>query len=252
MSVKIGIIGGSGMDNPDFFTFEHSLDIDTPWGKPASPLKEGRIANVPIVFLSRHGYQHQVPPSQVNYRAHIDALRQAGCTHILATTAVGSLREHIAPGDFVIMDQFIDFARSRQFTFHDLCVGVVHTAMPDPFNERLRTILCNALESLGYKFHPTGTVVTIEGPRFSTRAESRMFQAWGADIINMSIATEAQLANEIGLPFAAIAMCTDYDSWHKGHESVTWEAVQKIFAANIVKMQKLLTEAVPQLVNNCL
>jgi 5'-methylthioadenosine phosphorylase len=205
----------------------------------------GKIKGVDVILLARHGKKHQFPPTNVNYRANIWALKELGCTHILATTAVGSLREEIGRGDLVIMDQFIDFTRHRSITFHETFIdGAVHTPMADPFDKSLRAQLTAACKSTNIKHHPKGTVVTIEGPRFSTRAESHMFRSWGADIINMSIAPEAILANEVKIPYAAIAMSTDYDCWKDDEAPVTWEAILEIFGKNVEKVTKVLIKTI--------
>jgi 5'-methylthioadenosine phosphorylase len=245
----IGIIGGSGLDNPDILSGPRDEKITTPYGEPSSPLKRGTIGGVEVALLGRHGREHTIPPTQVNYRANIAALKATGCTHILATTAVGSLREEIGRGDLVIIDQFIDFTKQRKMTFHERFEphNPVHTAMADPYDSRLRDILIEECKRLGCRFHDRGTVITIEGPRFSTRAESRMFRVWGADIINMSIATETALANEAGIPYAAVAMSTDYDSWRSDEEPVTWEAIAKVFAGNAAKVTALLTGVIPKI-----
>lgn len=249
MAHKIGIIGGSGLDNPELFLHSRDLAADTPWGAPSSSLREGEIGGVPVVLLARHGREHTIPPSQVNYRANIHALKSAGCTRILASTAVGSLREEIRRGDLVVPDQFIDFTRQRRMTFYESFAPgrPRHTAMPDPFDADLRAALIAELEALGYRHHPAGTLVTIEGPRFSTRAESRMYRVWGADIVNMSVATEAALANEVGIPYAAVAMSTDYDSWKDDEEPVTWDAIAAVAAENAHKVLTLLQRVIPRL-----
>jgi 5'-methylthioadenosine phosphorylase len=246
--MNIGIIGGSGLDNPDFFETLRDEAVVTPYGEPSSPLKHGRIGGVGVVLLARHGRRHTLPPTQVNYRANIHALKMAGCTHILATTAVGSLREEIRRGDLVILDQFIDFTRRRHLTFHEAFEphAPVHAPMADPFNGALRNLLIAACERLGYAHHPRGTVITIEGPRFSTRAESRMFRLWGADVINMSIAVEASLANEARIAYAAVAMSTDYDCWKEDEEPVRWDAIAAVFKLNAEKVPRLLIQVIPQ------
>ena len=246
---KIGIIGGSGLDNPQMFSHARDVYFSTPWGEPSCPLREGEVEGVPVVLLARHGREHTIPPSQVNYRANIHALRDAGCSCILASTAVGSLREDIKRGDLVVPDQFIDFTKQRRMTFHESFTAgnPVHCAMPDPFDAALRAVLNEGLAELGYRRHERGTVVTIEGPRFSTRAESRMFRAWGADIINMSIATEAALANEAGVPYAVVAMSTDYDSWKDDEAPVTWDAIAAVAAENASKVLKLFRHVIPRL-----
>jgi len=245
---KIGIIGGSGLDNPDIFENPQDLTVSTPWGEPSAALKVGKIAGIDVVLLGRHGREHTIPPTQVNYRANIQALKDAGCTHILATTAVGSLRDEIGRGHLVIIDQFIDFTKQRAMTFHTSFAPhqPVHTPMADPFDPKLRAILIEVCAKNGFDFHQRGTVVTIEGPRFSTRAESHMFRAWGADIINMSIATEAALANEAGVPYAAVAMSTDYDCWKEDEEPVSWDAILEVFRSNATKVAALLLESIPR------
>jgi 5'-methylthioadenosine phosphorylase len=232
---KVAIIGGSGLENPDILKSPKTIKVETPYGKPTSELTCGKIGNVDVVILSRHGKKHTIPPTQVNNLANIWALKEQGCDFILATTACGSLREEIGRGDLVILDQFIDFTKQRKTTFFDEFKPgeMKHTPMADPFNSKLRNLLIETSEELKLKYHKTGTVVSIEGPRFSTRAESNMFRMWGADVINMSVAPEAILANEIGIPYAAIAMSTDYDCWKTDEEPVTWEAVLEIFNQNV-------------------
>lgn len=248
--VKIGIIGGSGLDNPDILKNAKDVEVNTSYGKPSSALKTGKIKGVDVVLLARHGRNHEISPTGVNNRANIQALKDAGCTHIIATSACGSLREKIGRGDFVVLDQFIDFTKHRKTTFYDKFPGgaenAKHTPMPDPFNENLRKALIKSAKELKIKAHEKGTVITIEGVRFSTRAESHMFRAWGADVINMSIAPECILANEAGIPYAAVAMSTDYDSWHKEEEPVTWKEILNIFSKNVDKVINLLTKTIPK------
>ncbi|MGV8141769.1 MAG: S-methyl-5'-thioadenosine phosphorylase [Candidatus Woesearchaeota archaeon] len=252
MGIKIGIIGGSGLDNPNILEDASDVEIDTNYGKPSSKLKIGKIKGVDVIILARHGREHTIPPTHVNYRANIYALKEAGCTHIIATTAVGSLREEIGRGDIVIIDQFIDFTRLRDVSFFDKFEphNPKHTPMAEPFDKNLRKILNDGCRDLNLKHHAHGTVVTIEGSRFSTKAESKMFRQWGADIINMSVAPEAILANEMEIPYAAIAMSTDYDCWKEGEEPVTWEAVLKIFSENVDKVTRLLIHSIPKVKND--
>lgn len=246
MSVKIGIIGGSGLENPQLLEAASEVRVETRFGKPSSSLSLGRIAGVEVVILSRHDRDHSISPSRVPNKANIQALRDQGCSHILATTAVGSLRAEIDRGDFVLIDQFIDFTRRRELTvFDDFSDGMHHVPMAEPFDPGLRQKLASSAESLGIPVHRQGTVVTIEGPRFSTRAESMMFRQWGADIINMSTAPECIIANELELPYAAIAMATDYDCWKTDEAPVTWQAVMEIFRQNAEKMTRLLLAAIP-------
>ena len=244
---KIGIIGGSGLDDPDILENASEKEVDTPYGK--AYLTIGKIKDVDVVLVARHGKEHTITPTNVNFRANMSALKDAGCTHIIATTAVGSLREEIERGDLVILDQFIDFTRHRPVTFHEKFESAekaAHTSMAEPFDENLRNVLINTCEELGLKHHKKGTVITIEGPRLSTKAESKMFRLWGADVVNMSIAVEAILANEVGLPYAVVAMNTDYDCWKEDEEPVTWEGILKVFKANVDKVIKLLTNAIPK------
>lgn len=247
--VKIGIIGGSGLDNPDILKDVKEINVSTPYGKPTSPLRSGKINDVEIVLIARHGRDHTIPPTQVNYRANIQALKDQGCTHILATTACGSLREEIGRGDFIILDQFIDFTRLRKISFFDEFPpgDAKHTAMAYPFSEDLRKILIETAKELNLKYHEKGTVITIEGPRFSTRAESEMFRIWGADVINMSIAPETILANEAGIPYAAVAMSTDYDCWKDDEAPVTWDDILEIFGKNVNNVIALLTNTIKKI-----
>ncbi len=247
--LKIGIIGGSGLEKLDVFKIQKELDLDTPYGKPTSTLRVGLINDVEIVLLSRHGYEHTITPTKVNFRANIWALKDYGCKIILGTTAVGSLREEIKPGDLVILDQFIDFTKHRLSSYYEEFEPhrPIHVSLAEPFDKKLRDKFIVACEKLNLSYHKIGTVVTIEGPRFSTKAESKMYQQWGADVINMTTAPEAILAKEAGVPYAAVAMSTDYDCWRENEEPVTWEKVLEIFAQNIKKVTDLLVETVKSL-----
>jgi 5'-methylthioadenosine phosphorylase len=246
MAIKVGIIGGSGLDNPDILKEPGTVQVDTPYGKPSSPLTCGAIAGVEVAILARHGRDHSILPSRVNFRANIWALKEHGCTHILATTAVGSLREEIAPGHLVFPDQFIDFTKKRESTFFDEEV-VVHTPMAEPFCPNLRQVFAEAAGQLGLPHHPARTVVTIEGPRFSTRAESHMFRGWNADVINMSTVPEVNLAREKKIHYATVAMSTDYDCWRAGEESVTWEMILGTMRKNARSVIDLFLWVIPRL-----
>lgn len=249
--VKIGIIGGSGLDDPKLLKDAKEFHVTTPYGEPSSPLTVGSIEGREVVILARHERQHTIPPTQVNYRANIHALKSQNCTHILATTACGSLREEIKRGDLVILDQFIDFTRFRPITFFETfppgAENAKHTPMADPFSELLRQKLITTGNQLRLSFHERGTVITIEGPRFSTRAESRMFRIWGADVVNMSLAPEVILANEAGIPYAAVAISTDYDCWKTDEAPVEWSGVLKIFEINVENVKKLLLKTIQTL-----
>lgn len=246
--MTIGIIGGSGLDNPDILKDAMTIEVDTPYGKPTSPLRIGSIGKNRVILIARHGVNHQFSPTEVNYRANIYALNQQGANCVVATTACGSLRNEIGRGDFVVLDQFIDFTKRRVSTFYDsFANGAFHTPTAEPFDSELRKHIFSCADRLGLKCHPKGTVITIEGPRFSTRAESMMFRSWGADVINMSIATEAALANELGIPYAAIAMSTDYDCWKTDEPPVSWDAIVRIFEQNAERMLLLLRVVVETL-----
>jgi 5'-methylthioadenosine phosphorylase len=249
--VNVGIIGGSGLDDPQLLLNAEERHVTTPFGEPSSPLTIGSIEGRRVVIIARHGRQHTIPPTHINYRANIHALKEMGCTHILTTAACGSLREEIRRGDLVILDQFIDFTRFRSITFFDAfqpgAENAKHTPMADPFDEQLRQkIIANAQE-LGLSFHKRGTVVTIEGPRFSTRAESHMFRAWGADVVNMTVAPEAILANEAHIPYATVAISTDYDCWKTDESPVEWPEVLRIFNKNVENVKRLLVKTIMSL-----
>jgi 5'-methylthioadenosine phosphorylase len=246
---RIAVIGGSGLENPEILRSPEEKHFDTPFGTPSSPLLFGALDNTEVCILSRHAKDHTIPPSQVNNRANIYALKNAGCTHILATTACGSLREEIKKGDIVIPDQLIDFTKHRKTTFFEEFEPgkMKHTAMANPFDKGLRELLILTAWNTGITVHDKGTLITIEGPRFSTRAESKMFRLWGADIINMSIAPEVILANELGIPYAVVAMSTDYDCWKEDEIPVSWEEVIAVFNKNIIKVLKLLTDVIPKI-----
>ncbi len=247
----IGIIGGSGLEDPKLLKKAKDVGVDTAYGTPSSPLRIGELNGKKVCFIARHGRKHTIPPTQVNFRANIQAMKNQGVTSIIATTACGSLRKEIERGDIIILDQFIDFTRHRKITFYEDFPAdggkAKHVAMPDPFSKELRKLLDASCKELKLKHHSKGTVITIEGPRFSTRAESKMFRIWGADVINMSIAPECILANEAGISYAAIAMSTDYDSWAEDEAPVDWEEVIKIFNKNADNVKTLLTKTISKI-----
>jgi 5'-methylthioadenosine phosphorylase len=246
-NIKIGIIGGSGMDDPRLMKNIKVKAVKTPYGYPSSPLTAGKIDGIDVVILARHGKDHSIYPTGVNFRANLFALKKEGCTHILATTAVGSLKEKIRPGDLVFIDQFIDFTKHRTLTFHDK--KVVHTPMAEPFCSDLRSLLAKSAKELKLRYHAKGTVITIEGPRFSTKAESNMFRMFGADVINMSTVPEVILARELGICYQAIAMSTDYDCWKEGEEPVTADMVFSTMAKNSDNVKALLLKTIPKIKN---
>jgi 5'-methylthioadenosine phosphorylase len=238
----IGIIGGSGFDDPQILRDARTKEIVTPFGKPSDKLLIGTINGKKIIVLPRHNKKHTLTPTNVPYRANLWALKHLGCTHILATTACGSLKEDMAPGNLVFPDQFIDFTKLRKLTFFE--TKVVHTAMAEPFAKALRLKLVKAAQKLKFTYHASGTIVTIEGPRFSTKAESKMFQTLGADLINMSTVPEVTLANELSIPYQSIAMVTDYDCWREGVLPVSFEMVMERMKENAEKVKNLLLEVI--------
>lgn len=242
----IGIIGGTGLEKSDFFTNTETLLLKTKYGEPSSAIVTGKIGDKKIAIISRHGAGHTITPTNVNNRANILALKEIGCQYIIATSACGSLREGIKPGDFVIPDQFIDFTKHRINTFYDSFEPgkMQHCPMADPFSAELRKTIEKASKSVSIKLHTSGTIITIEGPRFSTRSESHMFRLWGADLINMSTAPETALANEAVIPYAVIAISTDYDCWRINEEAVSIEIVLKNFAKSVSKLIELLSYTV--------
>ncbi|MBN2057355.1 MAG: S-methyl-5'-thioadenosine phosphorylase [Candidatus Saganbacteria bacterium] len=242
---KIGIIGGSGLDDPKILKDPSEKEVNNIHGQPTSVLTCGKISGTDVVILARHGKDHGIMPTKVNFLANIYALKEEGCTHILAATAVGSLREEIKPGNLVFPSQFIDFTRHRNLTFfHD---KVVHTPMSEPYDKKLTDLLCKTADELGFKYNRDVTVITIEGPRFSTKAESHMFRSWGADIINMSTCPEVILANELKIPYQTIAMSTDYDCWKENEAPVTFEMILKTMKDNAEKVKQLLINAIPRI-----
>jgi len=239
---KIGIIGGSGLDDPKIINNPKEIKIDTPYGPTSDKLISGLIGKKEVIILARHAKGHSISPTNVPYRANIWALKEMGCNRILATTACGSLREEMKPGELVFIDQFIDWTKLRKLTFFE--EKVVHTAMSEPFDFNLREKLIKSADKLKLKYHSKGTMITIEGPRFSTKAESKMYKLWGADLINMSTVPEVLLANELGIAYQSIAMVTDYDCWKENEESVSFELILKRMKENAEKVKKLLIETI--------
>jgi len=246
---KIGIIGGSGLYQLDRLENQQWVDVTTPWGDPSDALLTGSIAGVECVFLPRHGRGHVLGPSQLNYRANIDAVKRMGVTDVISVSAVGSLREEMAPGDIVVVDQFIDrtFARSTSFFGEGL---VAHVSMADPVCPRLSSQVAEAAQAAGANVHRGGTYLAIEGPQFSTRAESLLYQQWGAHVIGMTAMPEAKLAREAELPYALVGLVTDYDCWRQGEAPVEVEAVIAQLAANADKGRALLSHFAADLPSN--
>ncbi|MEL6748514.1 MAG: S-methyl-5'-thioadenosine phosphorylase, partial [Pseudomonadota bacterium] len=239
----IGIIGGSGLyDLPGLTVHEHRA-VETPWGAPSAPLTIGEIAGRPVVFLPRHGKGHVLPPSAINYRANIDALKRAGVTDLISVSACGSLKQDYAPGTFVLVDQFIDrtFAREKSF-FGPGCVA--HVAMADPVSPGLVERLAVAAQANDIPHAVGGTYLAMEGPQFSTRAESNLYRSWGCDVIGMTNMPEAKLAREAELCYATVAMVTDYDCWHEDHTDVDITDIIRVMQGNAAAAQKLVASFV--------
>lgn len=247
--IKIGIIGGSGIDDPKILMDQQRIKKHTPYGSPSDLITVGNLSGVPCVVIPRHGDNHRIYPSNVNFRANIWAMKELGVTHILAPTACGSLRSEIKPGQLVFIDQFIDRTTKRHATFyegHEVC----HIPMAEPFCVDTRKLLIEAAKKLGIEAHTKGTMVTIEGPRFSTKAESLMFRQWGGDVINMTTCPEAVLAREAGICYQPIAMATDYDCWHESHESVTLDMILATMKKNADNVKRLMIETIPLIKND--
>jgi len=244
--MKIGIIGGSGLDDPQILENYKEVEVNTKYGKPSSLISCGKIKGVEVCILSRHGKKHEISPSLINYRANICALKELGCDCILATSAVGSLKEKIKPGDLVFPNQFIDFTKFRKNTFFDEIGKVNHVSMTEAFSKELRRILVDCALELGFKKHDWATIVVIEGPRFSSRSESFMFRNF-ADIIGMTSFPECALAKELEIPYQTIAMSTDYDCWKKNEAPVTWEMVKERMKENADKVKQVLLKAIPRI-----
>jgi 5'-methylthioadenosine phosphorylase len=245
MQTMIGVIGGSGVYQIDGLEGASWVKVKSPWGKPSDEVLVGRLGGIPIAFLPRHGRGHVHAPSDVPYRANIDALKRLGCTDLIAVSAVGSLREDYRPGDFVLVDQYIDrtFARPKSF-FGAGCVA--HVGFSHPTCPRLSAHCAQAARQAGVTVHQGATYIAMEGPQFSTLAESRLYRSWGADVIGMTGMPEAKLAREAELCYASVAMVTDYDCWHPGHDAVDVAAVIRTLTANAGNARALVA-ALPAL-----
>ena len=243
----IGIIGGTGFYQMPGLENAREARIATPYGEPSDALLLGSIDGVEVAFLSRHGRGHRVSPSALNARANIWALKSIGVEWVLSVSAVGSMREEIRPLDVVIPDQLIDRTRLRPTSFFDEPGLVVHVGMADPFCPTLSAIIAEAAEAAGARVHRGGTYVCIEGPQFSTKAESRLFRSWGVDVIGMTALPEARLAREAELCYATMAMSTDYDVWHEVEEAVTADMIVANLAKNVALSQRAVRAAVPRI-----
>lgn len=242
----VGVIGGSGLYEIDGVTDLEDVHISTPFGEPSDAFVRGRLNGRRMVFLPRHGRGHRVSPSEINFRANIWGMKLLGVTRILSVSAVGSMREDVVPGDVVVVDQFFDRTRHRVDTFFGDGV-VAHVMFADPVCPELRRVLVEGARAVGVRVHDGGTYLNMEGPQFSTRAESKIYRRWGVDVIGMTNIQEARLAREAEICYATVAMATDYDCWHEGHDDVTIEAILEIMGKNVASARKLVAESVPRI-----
>jgi len=242
----LGILGGSGVYEIDGLTNRRWETIASPFGEPSDQLLFGELDGQPLVFLPRHGRGHPLSPSTINYRANIDAMKRAGVTDLISLSAVGSLKEDYVPGHFVLIDQFIDRTFAREKSFYGTgCVA--HVGLSHPVATRLQDALQEACVELGLPVHRNGTYICMEGPQFSTLAESNLYRSWGCDVVGMTNMPEAKLAREAEIPYATVAMVTDYDCWHPDHDSVTVEAVIKVLTENADNARALVRTVAPKL-----
>jgi 5'-methylthioadenosine phosphorylase len=236
---RLGVLGGSGLYDIEGFEGREEVRLETPFGSPSDAYVTGVLAGREVVFLSRHGRGHRVSPSEVNYRANVWGMKKLGVGFLVAVSACGSLREDIRPGDFVVIDQHIDRTKARDATFFEDGI-VAHIMFADPVTAELAAPLADAAEAAGVRVHRGGTYVCMEGPAFSTRAESNLYRSWGADVIGMTNLTEAKLAREAEIAFATLALATDYDCWHEAEEDVTVEAVLRVLRQNVANAKETI------------
>lgn len=238
----LGVIGGSGLYELERLTDVEELKMTTPFGAPSDAIIAGTIGSTRLLFLPRHGRGHRIAPHGINYRANILALKMAGAEQILSVSAVGSMKEDIHPGDMIVVDQFIDRTRHRIDTFFDDDGVVAHVEFAEPIDAQLAGSLTGAAKRAGATVHEGGIYLCIEGPQFSTRAESHLYRSWGVSVIGMTNLPEARLAREAELPYATLAMATDYDCWHDGHDAVTVNAVIAVMQGNVAKAKEIIVE----------
>ncbi|MBD89626.1 MAG: S-methyl-5'-thioadenosine phosphorylase [Deltaproteobacteria bacterium] len=243
-AVHLGVIGGSGLYGMEGVEGLEWVSVDTPFGPPSDQVGVGRLDGVPVAFLSRHGRGHRHAPHEINYRANIWALKSLGVRRLVSVSAVGSMREEIVPGDLVLVDQFIDRTRTRPSTFFEDGV-VAHVMFSDPVCADLQGLLVKTAAELGIPHHDGGTYVCIEGPQFSTRAESLTYRSWDVSVVGMTNLPEARLAREAQMAYATIALATDYDCWHESEDDVSVEGVLEIVRANVSKAQRLVRAIAP-------
>ena len=240
---KLAIIGGSGLYNIDGIKDEKWITVKTPWGEPSDQILEAKIDDKKIYFLPRHSRGHKINPSNINFRANIDALKQLGVTDILSVSAVGSLKEELEPGKFVLVDQFIDRTFARVKTFFDKEI-VAHVSMAKPVSPGLIKACEATLKKINLKYQVGGTYLVMEGPQFSSLAESKLYRSWGCDVIGMTNMPEAKLAREAEIRYASVAMVTDYDCWHEDHDDVSVDQVIKTLIGNADNARKMIVEVV--------
>jgi 5'-methylthioadenosine phosphorylase len=238
----LGVIGGSGLYELEHLTDVDEIEMTTPFGAPSDAIIAGTLGSTRMLFLPRHGRGHRVPPHRINYRANVLALKMAGAEQILSVSAVGSMKDDIHPGDMVVVDQFIDRTRHRVDTFFDDDGVVAHVEFAEPIDVQLASALTGAAKRAGATVHEGGVYLCMEGPQFSTRAESQLYRTWGVSVIGMTNFPEARLAREAELPYATLAMATDYDCWHEGHDAVTVEAVIAVMQGNVAKAKEIIVE----------
>ena len=242
----VGVIGGSGLYEIDGLEGVREESLTTPFGEPSDSYVTGALGGVRMVFLPRHGRGHRIPPSALNFRANVWGMKALGVDRILSVSAVGSMREELVPGDFVVIDQFIDRTRHRADTFFDEGI-VAHVMFADPTCDDVRRALLAGAEAVGVRAHDGGTYLNMEGPQFSTRAESKLYRSWGVDVIGMTNLQEAKLAREAEICYATVAMVTDFDCWHEGHDDVTIEGILEIMGKNVAHARQVIQAAVPNL-----
>ena len=246
---KLAIIGGSGLYDVEEFKDRETLDLNTPWGKPSDLILKAKYNNKEIFFLPRHGKGHFISPSKINYRANIDALKQLGITDVVSVSAVGSLKEELHPGKFVIVDQFIDRTFARNKTFFDDEI-VAHVSMAHPTSNGLMNACEHAIKKENIPFQRGGTYVVMEGPQFSTLSESNLYRSWKADVIGMTNMPEAKLAREAEIRYASVSMVTDYDCWHPDHENVDVQQVIKVLLDNAAKAKNMIKKLIENFENH--
>ena len=246
---KLAIIGGSGLYDVEEFKDRETLDLTTPWGKPSDLILKASYNNKEIYFLPRHGKGHFISPSKINFRANIDALKQLGITDIVSVSAVGSLKEDLPPGKFVIVDQFIDRTFARNKTFFDDEI-VAHVSMAHPTSSGLMSACEDAIKKENIPYQRGGTYVVMEGPQFSTLAESNLYRSWKADVIGMTNMPEAKLAREAEIRYASVSIVTDYDCWHPDHENVDVQQVIKVLLDNAAKAKNMIKNLIDNFENH--